>query len=174
MTVLVNDAVSDALTNDGTAATVTDGTWDDMFAVNVTATFWLSQAVLPFMQQAGHGSIVNVSSRASLRGGPGAVAYSSSKGAVNALTRSIAVDHAHEGVRCNAIAPGFVVGKERSRELSPHVIERIAKQHLTRLPNVDDVAFAAFYLASDESGAITGVILPVDGGATAARAAVVG
>jgi NAD(P)-dependent dehydrogenase (short-subunit alcohol dehydrogenase family) len=130
--------------------------------------------VLPGMIEAGHGSIINVSSRASLRAGPGTTAYSASKSALNAITKSIAVDYAKYGVRCNAVAPGFVVGKEKVPELNPQVQERFAKQHLTRLPTVDDVAYAAVFLGSSESGAITGALLPIDGGGSMARAAVIG
>lgn len=174
VTVLVNNAASDLITTDAVATDVKDETWADMFAVNVSGPLWMIQAALPSMMEAGHGSIVNVSSRASLRAGPRATAYSSSKGALNALTRSVAVDYAQHGVRCNTIAPGFVVGKEKVPELDARVTETFAKQHLTRLPTVDDVAWAAVYLASHESDAVTGVILPVDGGGTSARAETIG
>jgi NAD(P)-dependent dehydrogenase (short-subunit alcohol dehydrogenase family) len=126
------------------------------------------------MRAAGRGSIVNVSSRAADRGTPGRAAYAASKGALNALTRSIAVDYAAAGVRCNAISPGYVLNDVRDADISDADRSRREAMHLTRLATADDIAWAAVWLASRESEVVTGIVLPVDGGSTSARAAVLG
>jgi len=77
-------------------------------------------------------------------------------------------------VRCNAVAPGFITGKERVAPLPPERQQFFQDMHLTRMPTTQDVAYAVLYLASDESGAITGVSLPVDGGGSAVRGLTLG
>ncbi len=89
-------------------AEVDDATWERVFAVNVTAVMRLTRAVLPIMLAAGGGSIVNVSSEASLRASASGVAYTASKHAVNGITKSTAVFYKGDGIRANAVAPGAV------------------------------------------------------------------
>ena len=84
--------------------------------MNLLAVAWLCRAAIPEMRRAGHGAIVNVSSKAAVRGTPGLAAYSASKGALEALTRSIAMDHAADNVRCNAIGLGYVLNERRDAE----------------------------------------------------------
>ncbi len=103
--VLVNNA---AVMLNGDLQALTRQDWDRVFAVNLRAMFLLCQAALPLMLAGGSGAIVNVSSVMALRAEPGSAAYSASKAAVLALTRDIAVSYAAQGVRCNAVCPGWV------------------------------------------------------------------
>jgi NAD(P)-dependent dehydrogenase (short-subunit alcohol dehydrogenase family) len=96
-------------------------------------------------------------------------AYTAAKGGLEALTRSIAVDEARHGVRCNAISPGYVLNERRDANLSNEERVRREAMHLLGLGTADDVAHAAVYLASQESRWLTGTVLPLDGGSSAAR-----
>lgn len=174
LTVLVNNAAASGVGGDAAVADLSTETWDAVLRVNLTAPMWLSRAALPHMISAGHGSIVNVSSRQGERASPGLAAYIASKGGLNALTRSIAVDYAQHNVRCNTISPGFVINARRDAELSAERRARLEGMHLTRLGEAQDVALAAVYFASKESEFLTGVNLPLDGGSSAARGAVLG
>src|SRR5439155_21146800 len=116
LTVLVNNAVTTQV-RDGPVTEVTREDWDRILAVNLTAPARLCRHAIPTMTAAGHGSIVNVSSRAGQRGSPGYAAYAASKGGLDALTRSIAVDHAQEGIRCNTVSPGYILNERRDAEL---------------------------------------------------------
>ena len=124
---------------------------------------------MPALRACGHGSIVNLSSRAASRAVRGLAGYISAKGALEALTRSIAVDEAAHGVRCNAISPGYVRNEKRDAGMTPEERARREAMHLLGLGSADDVAYAAVYLASRESRWLTGSVLPLDGGSSAAR-----
>jgi NAD(P)-dependent dehydrogenase (short-subunit alcohol dehydrogenase family) len=167
LSVLVNNHVSRH--GDGSLLTISAPEFEARLRVDLLAVTELCRAALPHLV-ASRGSILNISSRVATRAVPGLAAYSAAKGALEALTRSIAVDHGRDGVRCNTIAPGYVV---RGDETDDELARRQAMQ-LTRLTTADDVAYAAVYLASRESEAVTGSLLYVDGGGHAARAAVVG
>ena len=171
LTVLVNNAVaSDALVDDAKLGDLSTAAWEAVLRVGLSAPMWLCRAAIPHMQRAGHGSIVNVSSRAAERATPAHSAYVASKGGLNALTRAIATDYAADGIRCNTLAPGYIVNERRER-LSSERRAHFERMHLTRLASAEDVARAALYLASRESEVVTGILLPVDGGSsTAARA----
>jgi NAD(P)-dependent dehydrogenase (short-subunit alcohol dehydrogenase family) len=169
LTVLVNNAVASV----GTAAVdgLTTAAWEEAFRVNVTAPMWLCRAAIPHFRKARHGSIVNVSSRAAERASPGLAAYVASKGALNALTRSLAVDYAAEGIRANTVAPGYVLNERRDADLDDDRRARLEAMHLTRLATAEDVAAAVAFLAGPDAETITGILLPVDGGSsTVARA----
>jgi NAD(P)-dependent dehydrogenase (short-subunit alcohol dehydrogenase family) len=172
LTVLVNNAVDSS--GDAPVAEVELAAWERKLRVNLTAPAWLCRAAIPEMLRAGHGSIVNVSSRVAERGTPGLAAYTASKGGLNALTRSIAIDYARRGVRCNSITPGYIRHELRDAAITPEKLARVEGQHLTRLANARDVALACLYLASRESEVITGIDLPVSGGSTTARALTLG
>jgi NAD(P)-dependent dehydrogenase (short-subunit alcohol dehydrogenase family) len=174
VTVLVNNAVATDGPRDAPVVDLTDDAWEYILLVNLTAVVRLCRAVIPQMIKAGHGSIVNISSRAAERGTPGLAAYAASKGGLNALTRSIAVDYARAGIRCNTISPGYVLHEWRDAELTPDRRKQLAAMHLTRLGTPEDVAHAVVYLACRESGYVTGINLPLDGGSTIARARVLG
>jgi 3-oxoacyl-[acyl-carrier protein] reductase len=174
LTVLVNNAIAGTEAGDGSVTSMTPTGWDTTLRVNLTAVAWLSRAAIPPMTEAGHGSIVNISSRAAERASPGLAAYVTSKGGVNALTRSIAVDYASANIRCNTVSPGYVLHERRDAGLGDAERARLEGMHLTRLGTPLDVAFAALYLASREAEFVTGINLAVDGGSTAARGLVLG
>ena len=157
---------------DGPAHSVDDAAFDRILAVNTRAMLRTCKAALPTMREQGHGSIVNISSAASIAGGF-QVAYEVSKAAVNRLTTSIAQSNASRGVRCNAIALGLVDtpmavgGIAAARGVATDVVR---SERNDRVPlkggmgTAWDTANAALFLASDEARYITGVVLPVDGG----------
>lgn len=175
LTVLVNNAAGSTVDESDTAvAQMTTATWEATLRVNLTAPMWLARAVIPRMVETGHGSIVNISTRAAERASPGLAAYIASKGGLNALTRSIAVDYADANIRCNTISPGYVLNERRDAELTDDRRARYEGMHLTRLGEASDVAHAAVYLAGPESEFVTGVNLPLDGGGSAARGLTLG
>jgi NAD(P)-dependent dehydrogenase (short-subunit alcohol dehydrogenase family) len=127
--------------------------WDDAFALSARGTFLCCKHAINAMKELGGGAIVNVASVGALVGLEKRVAYCASHGAVVALTRALAVDHARDGIRVNAVCPG---GVEELRDAQP----------LRRLGTPEEVADAVVYLATAEY--VTGAILTVDGGFTAA------
>ena len=171
LSVLVNNAVATAVEpRDARIESLATETWEAVHRVGLTAVMWMCRAAIPRMRQSGGGSIVNISSRAAERATPGMPAYAAAKGGMNALTRSIATDYAAEGIRCNTLAPGYVVNEDRE-VLTATRRAHFEGMHLTRLPVAEDVAAAAAFLASRDAEVVTGILLPVDGGSsTAARA----
>jgi NAD(P)-dependent dehydrogenase (short-subunit alcohol dehydrogenase family) len=141
--------------------------WERCLRVNVNSMMLMSRFAIPHMREAGGGAIVNMSSVAGLVGGLPMLAYATSKGAVNSLTKTMAFQHGHEGIRVNAVAPGFVY-TPMVRALSDEDREkrRLAAPLKTEGTGWD-VGRAVVYLASDEARWITGVILTVDGGLVA-------
>jgi 3-oxoacyl-[acyl-carrier protein] reductase len=150
---------------------VSEAEFDRVFRVNVKSIFHFVRAVVPPMRDAGGGVIINVGSTAGIRPRPGLTWYNASKGAVNLMSKSLAVELAPWNIRVNALAP--VMGETGLLEAfmglpdTPENRARfIAGIPLGRLSRPDDVASAALYLASDDAAFITGVELPVDGGRT--------
>jgi NAD(P)-dependent dehydrogenase (short-subunit alcohol dehydrogenase family) len=148
--------------------------WDRLMAVNLKGPFLCCKHVLPHMIARHDGRIVNLASYLGLFAGSGSSpAYNASKGGVVMLTRSIAVKHGPDGVRANAICPGFIK-TELNRDLIDKAPDPIHKEReiaaaypLRRLGTPDDVAYAALYLASDASSWVTGECLMLEGGLTA-------
>ena len=144
--------------------------WDRVFDVNVRSLWILSQRVARHMADAGGGSILHISSISSFRGSleekEPAISYTAAKGAVNALTRDMAVKLAPHGVRVNAIAPGaFDTDMMDYVKSSPEKLERFLDQiPMKRAGGEDDVKGAALFLVSDAGAYVTGHVLVVDGG----------
>jgi NAD(P)-dependent dehydrogenase (short-subunit alcohol dehydrogenase family) len=172
LTVLVNNAVETS--GDGSVTDLTDDAWHRIIEVNVVAVARLCRAAIPVMARAGRGSIINISSKAAQRVPPNFAGYATTKGALEALTRSIAVDYGAQGIRCNTVSPGYVLNDRRDAELADDRRRYLEGMTLTRLARPSDVAHAAVYLASRESEVVTGILLPVDGGGTAARGRTLG
>ena len=163
--ILVNNA---GVLLPGTAESHTQEEWDETFNVNVRGLWLLSRAVLPHLR-AGGGSIINIASVLSLVAARNRVAYSASKGAVLAMTRALALDHAAEKIRVNCICPGIVETEMVARFSMDENTrrQRIAMHPAGRFGQPEDIAQAAVFLASDESSWVTGAAFPVDGGYTA-------
>ena len=171
--VLVNN-VGIGGAGDGPAHSADEEAFDRIVEVNLRAMWRTCRAVLPTMREQQHGSIVNISSAASVAGGF-QVAYEVSKAGVNRLTTSIAQSNASRGVRCNAVALGLVdtpmavggIAAARGVPLDEVRAERDARVPLRGgMGTAWDAANAALFLASDEARFVTGVVLPVDGGTT--------
>jgi len=150
---------------------VSEEEFDRVYAINVKSIFHISNIIVPLMRQKGKGSIVNIGSVAGIRPRPGLTWYNSTKGAVNILSQSMAVELAPDNIRVNAICP--VMGETGLLEAFmglPDTPENRAKFVATipmgRMSRPDDIARATLYLASDDANFITGVLLPVDGGRT--------
>jgi NAD(P)-dependent dehydrogenase (short-subunit alcohol dehydrogenase family) len=146
--------------------------WNLILETNLTSAFLGMKYGIRAMLEGGHGgSVVNIASEAALRGINGLEGYTAAKGAIVAMTRSVASYYARYDVRCNAVAPGFVdTGGERIRELlsNEDFARTIGHHHLGHVGRSHEVATAVCFLLSDESVYISGAILPVDGGAVAA------
>jgi NAD(P)-dependent dehydrogenase (short-subunit alcohol dehydrogenase family) len=145
--------------------------WEDVFAVNARGTFLCCKHAIPSMIARGGGSIVNIASVAALVGLKNRAAYCASKGAVVALTRALAVDHVSDGIRVNAVCPGTVDSpwvRRLVEESGESLDDLTARQPLGRLGTPEEIAQAVAYLASDAAGFVTGSILVIDGGLTAA------
>jgi 3-oxoacyl-[acyl-carrier protein] reductase len=150
---------------------VDEATFDKVFAINVKSIFHMVHAVVPLMRRQGGGVILNIGSTAALRPRPGLTWYNSSKGAVNLMSKSLAVDLAPDRIRVNAICPVMgATGLLESFMGVPDTPENrarfVATIPLGRMSTPRDIANAALYLASDEAEFITGVEFPVDGGRT--------
>ncbi len=148
---------------------VDEATFDRIFDVNVKSIYWAALHGIPAMRKRGSGAFVNTSSTAALSPRPGLAWYNGSKGAVNTLTKSMAVELASENIRVNAICP--VAGKTQMLKefMGGEETEEIADKFRATIPigrfsTPLDIANAALYLASDEANFITGVCLEVDGG----------
>ncbi|MBY3985666.1 glucose 1-dehydrogenase [Rhodococcus fascians] len=151
----------------GSIEHTTDDDWAVTMDVNLRSVHLCCEQVIPLMRAGGRGSIVNIASLAGLVGWPNRAAYSASKGGMLALTRAMAIDHAADRIRVNAIAPG-VIETEMIRTMAgsdPDVTaRRLAATPLGRFGSPSDIAYGAAYLASRESAFVTGHTLVIDGG----------
>lgn len=152
---------------------VDEATFDLVFAVNVKSIYWMAQAALPVLRAQGRGgSIINIGSTAGISPRPGLVWYNGTKGAVNTITKAMALELAKENIRVNSICPVIgatgLTAEFMGGEDTPEVRARfIASVPIGRMSTPADIANACVFLAEDASSLITGVLLPVDGGRTA-------
>jgi NAD(P)-dependent dehydrogenase (short-subunit alcohol dehydrogenase family) len=149
-----------------TTPTTTEASFDEVYAVNVKAPFFLTAAVAPAMAERGSGAIINLGSWIARLGIPVSSLYSSTKGAMETLTRAWAAEFGPAGVRVNAISPGVIRPPATHGDTHPGVaMMRGTPAGRTGTP--DEVAHAAVYLASDEAGFVNGTVIDVDGGRVA-------
>ena len=154
---------------------LSEAEWDRLHEVNLKSMFLTCKSVLPVMERQGGGSIINISSVGGIRWvGIPYIGYASSKGAILQVTQSIAVQFAAKGIRCNAILPGLMNTPMVRATLMDHygdvdqlIAERDAASPTGKMGDAWDVAYAALFLASDESKYVNGIKLIVDGGLTA-------
>lgn len=150
----------------------TDAQWQRVMNVNVNGVFFMSRAAITPMKQQGHGAIVNFGSIWGGVGAAGVVAYCASKGAVHQITRAMALDHARDGIRINAVCPGEVntpmLASERSQPVTAELMQQIAASvPAGRLAEPVEIARVVLFLASDAASYMTGAMVNVDGGYTA-------
>jgi len=169
--VLVNNA---GVQVEKTIAETTDEEYDRVMAVNVKGVFNCARAAVRQMQnQNSGGSIINIGSISGNSADHGMAVYNASKGAVHALTRSIATDHGRDGIRCNAIAPGWIATAladaafDLADDPDASRADAVNKHPIGRLGLPEDIANLAVWLASDESTFASGSVFTVDGGLTA-------
>jgi NAD(P)-dependent dehydrogenase (short-subunit alcohol dehydrogenase family) len=154
----------------GNAVKLSEEDWDVVMDTNVKSIFLGAKFVVPVMADSGGGSIINTASVSGLRGDRSSIVYGASKAAVINLTRCLAVDHARQGIRVNAICPGAIDTPPIKRMLATEQAKASAgRSHpLGRIGQPEEIAAAAVWLASDQSSFVTGEALVVDGGFSAA------
>jgi len=174
--ILFNNA---GIVTNGTAETTSEEIWKETFAINVTAVWRMSKLVIPHMRRQGKGVIVNNGSDWSVVAGKDAFPYVMSKGAVAMMTKAMALDHARENIRVNAVCPGdtFVdrwmdASRGYFEGSDPVRMEEAMKESSAYIPmgrfgTPEEIAQAVLFLASDDSSFVTGHLLLVDGGNTA-------
>lgn len=172
--ILFNNA---GIVTKGTAETTSKDVWDQTLAINVTAVWQLCKLVIPLMREQGGGVIVNNGSDWAIVGAPNALAYAVSKGAIAQMTRSMAIDHAADNIRVNAICPGDTyvdrwIEKGYFEDETPVTIEEaeigsLGSNLMRRFAQPSEIANAVVFLASDASSFMTGQMMVVDGGNTA-------
>jgi NAD(P)-dependent dehydrogenase (short-subunit alcohol dehydrogenase family) len=170
--VLYNNAGCDSK---GSVADATDADWERAISVNAKGTFVCSRAAVPHLDASGGGAIINQGSVAALVGVPNFAAYCAAKGAVVALTRSMAIDLAPRKIRVNVICPGTVftplmepmLRARGDGDLEAGLAKTLVKYPIGRLGTPEEIARVAAFLASDDSSFLTGAVIAADGGMTA-------
>jgi NAD(P)-dependent dehydrogenase (short-subunit alcohol dehydrogenase family) len=151
-----------------TVVTLDESDWDRTLDVSLKGMYLVSRYAIPHMLRSGGGSIVNMASAVGLMGTRSNPAYAAAKGAVISFTKSLAIDFGKQGIRANCIAPGSIAtAANAERRADPRWATSVLDNTLlSRTGEPEDIAYAALFLASDESGYVTGTTLVVDGGAT--------
>jgi meso-butanediol dehydrogenase/(S,S)-butanediol dehydrogenase/diacetyl reductase len=169
--ILINNA---GIVIHGKIASHSNAAWQALIDTNVSAVFYLSRTAVGHMKQQGNGVIINISSECGLIAYEDLAAYSATKGAIVMFTKVLAMDHASDKIRVNAICPGDIDTPMtdiawKSLDLSPEEIRKTLEDHIPigRIGEPEDIAATALFLASDAAGFITGTVFPVDGGTTA-------
>ena len=165
--ILVNNA--GILIRKGIEDTTTED-WSRIMDINAKGAFLGIKSAIPVMRKSGGGSIINISSTAGLVASPsGSASYTASKGAVRLLTKSTAIQYAHENIRCNSVHPGPIDTDMIQDSITDptKLTERMDRLPMGRFGTAEEVAFGVLYLASDESSFVTGSELVIDGGHTA-------
>jgi NAD(P)-dependent dehydrogenase (short-subunit alcohol dehydrogenase family) len=165
--VLVNAAAADD--PNGSILDISPADWTRVFAVNVMGAYLMSRAVLPAMIAGGGGNIIHIASQLGRVGAPARAAYCASKGALIQLAKAMAVDHAAQNIRVNALSPGAIETRRLVLRFGDmETARRVAgpKHLLNRLGQPDEIAQAALFLASDAASFMTGADMLVDGGYT--------
>jgi NAD(P)-dependent dehydrogenase (short-subunit alcohol dehydrogenase family) len=171
LTTLVNNAISDETGSgrDNHIDKIDNDTFENIMRIGLMGTFWACKYAVPAMREAGNGSIVNISASSSKSALPERPAYHASKGAINAMTRQLAVDYGKENIRANAIIVGFIyTGTPIMKAILEDPVRRAAFEKNIMVPRFGepaDIAAGVVYLASDESKYVTGTELTIDGGA---------
>ena len=161
-----------------TAVDTTEEEWDRLIDVNLKGNFFCAKyAIIQFRRQGTGGAIVNMASVNSFFAEGGIAAYCASKGGIAQLTRALAMDHGVEGVRVNAICPGWIETPMNAKffAIGPHIREQAGRLHaIGRIGQPEEVANAALFLVSDEASFMTGSMVYVDGGFSAGLAPAMG
>ena len=159
--ILVNNA---GITRDGLLMRMSKDQWDAVIHANLDSVFNLTKGVQRYMLKQRSGSIINMSSVVGIKGNAGQANYAASKAGIIGFTKSEALELGSRGIRCNAIAPGFIA-TEMTESLDPKVLEGwLESIPLKRAGTVEDIANACLYLGSDLSSYVTGQVLSVNGG----------
>ncbi len=175
LNILVNNA---AVMIEKNAVDTTEEEWDRIVDTNLKGTFFCAKyAILQFRKQGSGGAILNMASVNSFFAEGGIAAYCATKGGIAQLTRALAIDHSGEGIRVNAICPGWIETPLNANffAIGPHIREQAAKLHaIGRIGQPEEIANGVLYLVSDEASFVTGALLTIDGGFSAGLAPAMG
>ena len=162
--ILVNNA---GITKDGFITIMSESKWQEVIDTNLKGTFLCTREAIKIMHRQKHGCIINIASTSGLTGQPGQLNYSASKGGLIAFTKGLAREVAPQGIRANAVAPGFTQ-TDMTRQMEPAALKKFLEMvPLGRIGKPEEIAYMVTFLASPKAAYITGKVFVVDGGLTA-------